>query len=401
MRYSDAEIAKAIDDRESDLIERKESWKGDAPDKARQAICAFANDLPDHRRPGLLLVGVSDAGVPLGLAITDELIRTLSDIKTDGQLLPPPTIAVEKRLVKGVEVAAVTVQPADAPPVRYRGRIWVRIGSRRAIATVQEERVLNERRRHRDIPFDVHPVPSAPLDALIRVLFEEEYLPNAFAPDAIAANERTYEQRLAACKMVAAADQPVPTVLGLLVLGKSPRDWMPGAFIQFLRIAGSELSSPIKDESLIDGPLSQLLRRLDEILDLHNAVAVDITSGVRETRSQPYPRVALQQLTRNAVMHRVYEGTNAPIRVYWFDDRIEIHSPGGPFGVVTEATFGRPGVTDYRNPHIADAMKVLGFVQRFGVGIATAQAALHKNGNPPARFDVQPSRVLVTITRTT
>jgi len=59
--------------------------------------------------------------------------------------------------------------------------------------------------------------------------------------------------------------------------------------------------------------------------------------------------------------------------------------------------FGRPGVTDYRNPNLADAMKVLGFVQRFGVGIATAQAELLKNGNPPAEFHVEPSNVLVTI----
>lgn len=96
-------------------------------------------------------------------------------------------------------------------------------------------------------------------------------------------------------------------------------------------------------------------------------------------------------------MHRSYENTNTPVRVYWFNDRIEIHNPGGPFGAVTVENFGRPGVTDYRNPNLADAMKVLGFVQRFGVGIATAQTELTKNGNPPAVFQVEPSNVLVTI----
>ncbi len=96
-------------------------------------------------------------------------------------------------------------------------------------------------------------------------------------------------------------------------------------------------------------------------------------------------------------MHRTYEGTNAPVRVYWFDNRIEIHNPGGPYGAVTAENFGQPGVTDYRNPHIAEAMKVLGFVQRFGVGIATAQAELRKNGNPPAEFQVQPSAILATV----
>jgi ATP-dependent DNA helicase RecG len=46
-------------------------------------------------------------------------------------------------------------------------------------------------------------------------------------------------------------------------------------------------------------------------------------------------------------------------------------------------------------------MKVLGFVQRFGVGIATAQAELRKNGNPPAEFQVQPSAVLAIVRKKT
>ena len=96
-------------------------------------------------------------------------------------------------------------------------------------------------------------------------------------------------------------------------------------------------------------------------------------------------------------MHRTYENTNAPIRVYWFNDRIEIHSPGGPFGLVTIENFGTPGIADYRNPHIAEALRVLGYVQRFGVGIATAQRALALNGNAPAEFNVQPNIVMATI----
>ncbi|HLQ36826.1 MAG TPA: ATP-binding protein, partial [Planctomycetota bacterium] len=69
-------------------------------------------------------------------------------------------------------------------------------------------------------------------------------------------------------------------------------------------------------------------------------------------------------------------------------------SPGGPFGVVTAANFGQPGVVDYRNPVLAEVMKVLGFVQRFGVGIATARSLLQKNGNPPPEFELQPNVVL-------
>ena len=399
MRYTDEELESLLSEIESDLAERKETWKGDAPDTGRQAVCAFANDLPDHRKPGVLFVGAKNNGTPSGLPITDELLRTLSDIKTDGNILPPPSILVEKRTLKGSEMAVVTVQFSDTPPVRYKGRIWIRVGPRRAVATPQEERILNEKRRYRDIPFDVQPLPSCDLSALSRVLFEQEYLPNAVAPDVLATNDRSYEERLASCRMIASVDDPMPTILGVLVLGVSSRDWISGAYIQFLRINGTEMADPIQDEAPIDGALGQVLRRIDEKIDAHNRSEVDIKTTDRELRTTPYPRVALQQLIRNAVMHRTYENTNAPVRVHWFDDRIEIINPGGPFGVVNRENFGRPGITDYRNPNLADAMKVMGFVQRFGIGIQTARAEMKKNGNPDIEFQVESMAVLATVRR--
>jgi len=399
MRYTDEELESLLDDIESDLAERIESWKGDAPDTGRQAVCAFANDLPDHRRPGVLFVGAKNDGTPSGLPITDELLRTLSDIRTDGNILSPPSIIVDKRTLKGGEIAVVTVQPSDSPPVRYKGRIWVRFGPRRAVASPQEERILNEKRRYRDIPFDVQPMPSCDLSALSRLLFEQEYLHNAVAPDVLSTNVRSNEEKLASCRMIASVDNPTPTILGVLVLGLSPRDWIPGAYIQFLRISGIELTDPIQDEDPIDGPLGQMLRQIDDKIDSHNRIEVDIKSADREVRTMPYPRVALQQLIRNAVMHRTYENTNAPVRVYWFDDRIEVSNPGGPFGTVTRENFGRPGITDYRNPNLADAMRVMGFVQRFGIGIQTARMELKRNGNPDLEFQIEPMTVLATVRR--
>jgi len=264
---------------------------------------------------------------------------------------------------------------------------------------MQDERILNEKRRYRDLPFDVQPLPTCTLNGLNRLLFEEEYLPNAFAPDVLVANDRSYEQKLAATKMVAFAESPIPTVLGVLVLGKMPRDWLPGAYVQFLRIDGRAWSDPVIDEAVMDGPLAQVLRRIDEKTDAHNRVEVDIASRNTEIRASPYPKVALQQLIRNAVMHRTYENTNAPVRVHWFEDRIEIINPGGPFGVVTRENFGLPGITDYRNPNLADAMRVMGFVQRFGIGIQTARAEMRKNGNPDIDFQIEPMTVLATVRR--
>lgn len=245
--------------------------------------------------------------------------------------------------------------------------------------------------------FDVQPVASATVTDLDQVRFSTEYLPAAVAPDILEANDRTVNQQLAATKMVISADQPTPTVLGLLVIGKATRNLLACAYVQFLRIEGTELDQPIMDEELIDGTVADIVRRLDEKLAAHNRTRVDFISGPREQRTPLYPPVALQQLTRNAILHRRYEGTNAPVRAYWYDDRIEIISPGGPYGEVTPEYFGTPGLTDYRNPNLAEAMRVLGYVQKFGGGIVAARNALQRNGNPPLEFHVDQSHVVATV----
>ncbi len=237
-------------------------------------------------------------------------------------------------------------------------------------------------------------MPSANLHDISRVSFEEEYLPRAFAPDILASNGRSYEERLASCRMIVAPDYPTPTVLAILTSDKKQQDFIPCARIQFLRIQGVSWGGQVIEELRIDGTLSKQLEQLDQKLSSHNRVQVDFTSSPTEIRHFRYPLAALQQLTRNAVMHRSYEGTNAPIMVYWFDDRIEIINAGGPYGRVTAENFGKPGFADYRNPNIAETMKVLGFVQRFGIGIQMAQAELAENGNPPAEFKIDLTTII-------
>ena len=383
-----------LDDTESDRVERKESFKGESPKKARQAICAFANDLPNHNQPGILFIGAKDNGEPSNIEITDKLLLSLADIKTDGNILPLPVLSVEKRTLKGAEMAVVTVMPSDMPPVKYNGRIWIRTGPRRSIANEQEERILNEKRRYKNIPFDIYPIPSAKITDLSRTIFENEFLPAAFAADVLETNNRTYEERLASCKMIVSPDDTTPTVLGLLSIGKTPQDFLPGAYVQFLRIDGVELADPVIDEKDTGGTLVEMLRRTEEKLSAHNRTAVDIVSSPTHNKATAYPSAAIQQILYNAVLHRTYENTNAPVRVYWFNDRIEINSPGGPYGNVTTENFGSPGITDYRNPNIADVLKTFGFIQAFGRGIATARKLMLENGNPELEFETTSSAVV-------
>lgn len=393
----DAELIRLLRDPESDRVERKSS-ASDAND-LRQAICAFANDMPGHGRPGVLFIGVRDDGSCADLPVTDELLTRLAHMRDDGLILPMPVLKVERRRLNGCDLAVVIVEPSQAPPVRFRGRVWIRVGPRRATASPEEERILNERRRSGEQPFDIRPVAGASLDDLDFGLFREELLPSAVSEEVMAENRRPVEQQLASLRLATAEESPVPTVVGLLALSDSPRDWIAGAYVQFLRIEGTSLADPIKDAKDLDGPVGALLRRIDELLQVHVSVAVDVTSGSVEVRHPDYPVAALQQLIRNAVLHRNYEGTAAPVRITWFSDRIEIQNPGGPYGQVTVENFGRPGITDYRNPHLAEILRHLGFVQRFGVGLEIARRELEKNGNPPLQLVAEASHVLATVRR--
>ncbi len=109
-------------------------------------------------------------------------------------------------------------------------------------------------------------------------------------------------------------------------------------------------------------------------------------SALKEETKSNFPKWAIRELLMNAIMHRDYE-SNTPIKFYQYADRIEIVNPGGLYGNARPENF--PSVNDYRNPVIAEAMKVMGYVNRFNRGIARVQHELEENGNPAPVFDYQ------------
>jgi ATP-dependent DNA helicase RecG len=379
---------------ETHRVERKASLSDKS--KIEEAICAFANDLPGTGKSGVLIVGVEDkTGTPTGLPITDELLRTLTAIRSDGNILPFPQLTVYQAQIEGFAVAVVEVEPSPSPPVRLRGRTVVRPGPRGATATRDEERVLVERRRSWELSFDQRPVLGSSLADLELGLFEREFLPSAVDPEVLRENGRTVAEQLAALHLASPAG--VPNVAGHLMLGRDPNIYIPGAYVQFVRVDGTELTDPIVDRKELIGPLPDVLRRMDEITNAHIRVATAVAGRSLESRAPDYPMPAMQQLLRNAVMHREYESSNAPVQWYWFSDRIEIHNPGGLYGRARPDTFGKPGGNDYRNPTVAGALHVLGFVQRFGMGVPLARKACRENGNPEPEFLFQPSSFAVIV----
>ena len=99
--------------------------------QGRRSVCAFANDFPNNRRVGIIFVGARDDGTDAGLAITDELLQQLANIRDDGRVLPFPSLTVERRSLNGFDVAIMSVSPSRDAPIRYDGRTWIRVDPQR------------------------------------------------------------------------------------------------------------------------------------------------------------------------------------------------------------------------------------------------------------------------------
>lgn len=379
---------------ESEQVERKERLQA-KKDEVCQAICAFANDIHRSGLAGVVVIGQADDGAPAGFPVTDKLMLELADLRTNGGILPFPQISVRRLEFQGAELAVVIVEPTLSPPLRYRGRTWIRVGPSTRLATPQEEAVLTERRRAANLPFDARPLASATIDDLDLTLFAD-VLPQLVADDVFRENGRPVDQQLASLRFLSPPElRPTPT--GVLVIGRDPEEHLPGSYVQFVRFDGVELSAPVLSQHRVSGTASRVLLGAEEVLRLHIDTNVAFEGLATEERTPSVPFETLQQLLRNAVLHRTYESSNAPVRVSWFDDRVEIHSPGGPYGQVTVKTIGQPGLTDYRNPTLAGALGQLGFVQRFGVGIQIARDRLAQNGNPPLEFQASVAAVVAIV----
>ena len=388
---SEAPLRALLAGGESDRVEFTTS--DNRTDKFAEAVCAFANDFPGSGENGHLVIGANNDGRPSGLRVTERLLRKLGELRSDVNLEPLPAMAVRKQVLPEGEVAVISVAPSDLPPVRYKGRVWIRVGPSRRAATRQEEGILTERRTASHHTFDLRPCPGCTSGDLVLDLFLAGYLPAAVSREVIEENDRNPIEQMASLRFYdLAADRP--TNAAVLLFAKDPLRWIPGAEVLFVRWAGTSVADdPIATRSF-RGDLINVLREIRGFASMpirSRPVEEDL---LRERTEMDYPAVAVRELLLNAVMHRSYE-SNAPVRFYWYDDRIEIQSPGGLYGSASPENF--PSRTDYRNPVLAEAMATLGYVNRFGRGVIRAQEGLRRNGNPPARFQFEPASVLAVI----
>jgi ATP-dependent DNA helicase RecG len=269
---------------------------------------------------------------------------------------------------------------------------------RRDIASEDEERILAERRTANMATFDVTPCLKAKLSDINVEDIVTGYLPKVVDEKVLYTDSRHIEEQLASIGLYD-LEYHCPTYAAIIIFGKNPKRFLPGAYIQYVKFNGKDVSSKILNERMFSSSLFDMLPKLDTFTE--NSVITTrpvAVTAFREEQIINYPKEAIRELLLNSVMHRDYN-SNMPIHYYEFKDRIEIMNAGGLYGKARPENF--PLVNDYRNPIVAEALKYLGYVNMFNRGVRRVKELFKENGNPPVQFNVDKITVFEVIAKTT
>lgn len=321
-----------------------------------KTLVAFANTAG-----GTLLIGIEDkTHVVLGVENPLDAEERLCSIIADN---------IEPRLVPNVELMPwedktllrVEVFPSNSRPhwLRTEGSergIYVRLGSTNRQADAD---LIAELRR-----------------SVMGVTFDEQVLPHLSAaaidlPAVMASfspQRKLSEQDLQTLRLLAPSQgQLVPTIGGLLLFGHNRESIFPDAWIQCGRFIGRDKAN-IFDHIEIHEHLPLAVEQVMAFLKKHAMRGADFSSGLRRKDVWSIPLTILREVVVNAVVHADYSQKGAPIRVMFFDDRIEVENPGILLPGMTLDDM-RQGISRLRNRVIARVFRELNLIEQWGSGI--------------------------------
>jgi ATP-dependent DNA helicase RecG len=367
---------------ETERVEWKESHRNN--NVVLRSVCALANDLGGSNDAGYLVIGIKDDGKVLGLPPTtlDDEQQLISNWLRSTKIYPHPAFSIEVGDVNGLKLLLVRVDPYPVPPViTVDGVCWVRKGSTTVRATEADQARLRERRPENLKPFDTRLVAEASIADLATGNLREEYETERNDdgdPDTFPSFTKWLTSRQLGTDR---GGRWRPNAAAMLVHGISPQDVIPGAFLELVRYGGVDVDAVIVNRKTVSGTI---IAQLEAAWLWLEGNLVDEPAGERgmvSAFSAEYPLDALKELVRNLLQHRQYEGTNAPARIEWYSDRIELTNPGSPFGRASEGELGEH--SDYRNPLLTGLLVRLGYVERLGRGIRRVRKLLRDAGLPP------------------
>jgi len=347
---------------------------------AKDLVC-FANT-----DGGQLIFGVAKDRRIVGIDDPDRLCAKVDDVAF--QHCEPPITAIQEVLdVDEKKVVVVNIPKGDQRPYRTNsGLFYVRTTS--GCRQASREELLRLFQATESLYYDETPLPRLTLtdfdlDALDRYLDTTGQAELKDQPERLLTNWGLLSKGH-------------PTIAGLVLFGREPQKHLPFAQINAARFPGTDSSEEPSDRKDLTGRLLDVIDQAERFLDLHLRTPHEIRGFEPEPKPE-LPKEALREAIVNAVAHRDYT-IRGPIRLFVFDDRVEIHTPGKPPNTVDEGAM-RAGAHVVRNPRIYARLSDAGLVTRAGTGVRRIIRLVKEAVGRDIEIIIREFEVLLTIPR--
>ena len=191
--------------------------------------------------------------------------------------------------------------------------------------------------------------------------------------------------------------QLVPTHAGVLLFADEPQRWLPQSEVTCVRFKGTDVITYL-DRQDLRGPLPEMVLEAERFVYRNTRTGHRVV-GFEGIDYPEYPREAVREALVNAVIHRDYSLLGQGIRVFVFDGRIEVHSPGTLLPEITlEEIRQLKSRSVLRNRTIVEVFRDLGgFIEKLGTGIRRMTAAMEQHGLPRPQFEELSGEFVVTL----
>lgn len=354
-------------------VEAKDGRRG-LPQKIYESVSGLAN----RRGGGLIIFGLEDGTFrPVGGIDVAALQTNLASF-IDQRMSYPLRLEYLLCEIAGETVLAAVVPecPTAHKPVYYRGKgliggSYLRVGNSNHVLSDAEVRAILRTTDRDDT--DAMPVPGASRSDLSDDLIAgyRQILADR-KPDSELLRLDD-DELLAAIHAVARSEgELVPTLAGLLFFAPDPQRWLPGTFISFMQFAGTEVapanqSAPVYVDNIrIAAPVPQMIEEARRAI-LARIRKRALLEGFTRREIPEYPDWAYREAVVNAIAHRDYAISGSHVQIRLFADRLEVQSPGGLFGTVSESSIEYEQST--RNHAVVRLLEDHGLVEQRGIGI--------------------------------
>lgn len=361
IRLKSNESKKGCEMKESATVEFKATFSK----TFLKTVSAFAN-----YDGGEILFGIDDDGNIVGIDDPEELCSRIENSINDA-LEPLPTYSLEQETRKGKEIVRLEVLRGHDTPYCASGKAYKRSHTSTVVVDATELKRLVM--RGLNLSFEECPATNQALtfdalnEALKRELGIDDVDDKVYRTLELYAPDHGFNNAAAVF-----ADKNEFPGIDIVKFGKTISEFM--------------------DRSRVDHV--SVLRLYDEALAMFDRhYGYETITGFTRKKKYMVPEVAYREAIANALVHRVWD-IPAMVQVSFFDDRIEVVSPGALPDGVSEEDYLAGRLSVLRNPIIAGVFARLGYIERFGTGILRIKAAYEGSGLQP-QFRVSGSTITI------